>query len=392
MKNSEFDPHVIPALQDLISVSALSGLEILYLPLDWTPKHWLSISLIREIVEYGVGLYIPKGLPAGFDLSWLDEQIGQLPVLWIDAGLAEVDNLSIIEEAVGLREIVTPFEGHVDLSGLESLREAEIRSDGYLSALRARSLTTAIVHLPVVTPDIELSRSITSLSITSGQFDSRILGQVPQLRDLAVYGAAVVDLLCLPADAYLDTLVIADCRILRGLERFTAHVRLRSLKLFRVSRIDEVKVLPAINPECLDILHCPDVTPALAQQMKLTNPAWTVASGKKRGGGSRFERTQTHDGKHEVIFDDWEWVEALIDQTDIDIEVFVPELEAVLKAAADSAPGKPIDFCFDSEAGSVIAVVSTRADATRLRKLWDGVLSTPKSLQSALIAGGVIPR
>ncbi|MCM3502391.1 hypothetical protein M3667_10960 [Microbacterium sp. P26] len=369
----------------------MNGIPVLFVPEDWTPAHWLSISRIRALVKEGVGIYLREGLPVGFDLGWLGQEIEVLPLLWMDAGPGEIEGLSVLNQAAGLRELMTPLAGEVDLSSLPSLREVEVRSDGYLSALRSPSVSTVILRTPRVSAEIALSTSISSLSITSPSVDSKIFTKLPLLRLLGLYDARIVDLRHLPDNAPIEELVVADCNVLRGVASLTRFDVLKTVKLFRVSRILDVGHIADLRVSSLEIFDCPDITSEVAQRLASLQPTWTVASSQRRLSRSRFDLVEAHDGTHEIVFNDWEWINSLIKRGHINTKIFVDELEKAFIAAVAVDRPLTVDFHFDSEAGSVIAITSSRSDALRLRRRWDAAIATSESLRSVLVSAEILP-
>lgn len=364
---------------DHASVSPGEHLPIVFLPEDWTPGHEMGVELIRRLAARGIGFYVPPGLPQGFDLAWIRGEIGFVRSLLFTQADTNLRNAELLGQAESAVEVTTPGSGYADLSGLRDLRWLGVSSNGFLTGLSAPNLVTAVVHMQELSSVVPLASTLRHLSLMCERIDIlHVFHEAPRLETLGVYECRRLDLRTVPLPAGLSEVLIADCRLLKGTERLSDLSRLNQLKLIRVSRIETARSLLAVRAEKVEIVNCPDIGAEFAREATQRHPAWWVQPSRRAVSRSRFDVQPLEDGGYQVTFEDWEWVRSLL-PWDEAVGFGSSEMEQALSRVTDAPGTRPVNYTFDSEGDTLIAIVQTKAAASRLRRSWDRALSDSQS-------------
>ncbi len=354
-------------------------LPIIYLPEDWTPAHEMGIGIIRRVIAQGIGLYVPPGLPDGFDLAWIREEIGHARSLLFTGADTNLRNADLLGRAASAVEITTPGSGSADLSGLEDLRWLSVFSDGFLSGLTAPNLDTAVVDMKGLSSAVPLASSLRHLSLMCEVVDvSHVFHEAPRLETLAFYGCRRIDLRTVPLPVGLNEVLVADCQLLRATKRLSELAGLKQLKLIRVSRIEAVQSLLSVRAETVDFANCPDIGAEFVRAASDRHPEWLVEPSCRAVSRSRFVVEPLDDGRYQVSFEDWEWVRSLL-PWDEAMGFGSGEMEGALSRVPPAPGTRPVSYTFDSEGDTLIAIVQTKTAASRLRRSWDRALSDSQS-------------
>ncbi|WP_322411003.1 hypothetical protein [Microbacterium invictum] len=218
------------------------------LPAGWNPSNDPTLDRVLAALATRAGLDIWASAP--MDLSWFEPQAEQISSLWCRGDTRAFQSLKTIEKMTGLQSLMLPRASDVlELSDLPRLRHVFVVHKNHLSVVHAPRLTSLSLTLSTVPAHFQLTPQVKEVAFHTRSVNLAAIGDLSNLREIFIEGAAHVDLSPLADAGHLEKIKFLRVREVTGAAALKNCSRLREVDLIYTTAIDDTDSLLGLELE-----------------------------------------------------------------------------------------------------------------------------------------------